>query len=78
MQLRIQDVSDGERQPLLFRAKTYYYRPKFAKVMFSHVSVCPWEECVANLPLGQTPTQVDIPLGRYRLGRHSPGRQLAG
>ena len=75
--------------PPLRSTNGYYYGPqsKFAKAMFSQVSVCPqgsvclWSRgvCVADTPLS-----ADTPLGRHTpkagtpLGRYSPGRHPCG
>ena len=58
-------------------ANTHYYRPqtKFAKVMFSQVSVCPQEGCLPLVPGGvyhNCPTWADNPLGRQPQGRQPP------
>ena len=66
------------------------YRPqtKFAKVMFSQVSVCPrggvglWSQgggvgCLPHPP-GQTPPWADTPLGKHPPGRHPPAQWMLG
>ena len=83
------------RRPVQFAGLSYvqhlperevpYYRPqtKFAKVVFSQVSVCSrgggvclWSGGVAYTPPRQTPLPwADTPLGRHLPGKHPlPGR----
>ena len=58
----------------------HFYRPqkKFAKVMFSQVSVCPGGGCLPHYMLGYTPPgQTPLPLGRHTPpGRHPLGQAL--
>ena len=49
----------------------YHPQTKFAKVMFSQVSVCPQGGCLPHCMLGYPPgPEADTPLGRHPPGRH--------
>ena len=57
----------------------YHPQTKFAKVMFSQVSVCPQGGCLPHCMLGYPPgPEADTPLGRHPPGRHPPGRHPPG
>ena len=62
---------------LVHHKSLHHYRPqtKFAKVMFSQVSVCPQGRGVCHTPLGRHSPRQTPPLGRpYPLCRHPPGQ----